>query len=81
MIRNRIVYWEEHEKPCLNHWYRSRDGERDYWKILKDYHDVETRKTYYKIVTYYDCETVESGLSLDDARSLMKSGTYKEVYL
>lgn len=71
------VAWSRNEKPCVNHWYRVLTGDRDYWKIKKDFHDVKHNITYYKIVTYYNGDNIYCGHSLARIREIMREQTWK----
>lgn len=73
------IPWANREKPCINHWYRMRDKERDYWKIAKDFHSPETNKTYYKIVEYFNGDILYAGKSLAVIRQLMRDNTFRMV--
>ena len=72
--------WMNKEKPELNHWYRViGDSDRDYWKIVKDYHSQETGITYYKIIEYYNGDIMCCGKTLAQCRELIRKNTYRMV--
>lgn len=73
------VPWSRTERPCVNHWYRTINGECDYWKIIKDYHSKERNITYYKIVEYYNGDQLFCGKSLASVREIMRQNTWKKV--
>lgn len=71
--------WSANEKPELNHWYQCSAFPGDYWKILKDFRDQESGLTYYKIVEYYNGETLAVGQSLAECREIIRDHTYRMV--
>ena len=73
------ITWSRREKPSLNHWYRCISDERDYWKIVKDFHSPEKRITYYKIVEYYNGDVLYVGKPLAVIRQIMRNNTYRMV--
>ena len=75
----KFIQWKTIEKPCLNHWYRLKSDDLDYWKIVKDFHSPESNITYYKIVEYYNSDVFYVGSTLAQARELMRDNTYKMV--
>lgn len=75
------VRWGKDEKPLINNWYRViGTKDKDYWKIMKDYHNPLRGVTYWKIVSFYEGEPVVVGKALAYCRMLMKEGTYKCSY-
>lgn len=75
-----IVAWNPSEKPNLNQWYKVRYSEHnDFYRIKKDFHSPEMRRTYYKIVSFYDGQTVEQGMTLSEARDFIRDTTYRQV--
>lgn len=75
----RGIKWGKTEKPCINHWYRCISEDRDYWKILKDYHSPEKGVTYYKIVEYYNGDVLYVGKPLAVIRQIMRTNTFRMV--
>ena len=73
------VEWTSKEKPCVNHWYLTKDSDTDYWKITKDFHSPETNETYYKIVEYYNGDIPYCGHTLAQLREIMRDNTYRMV--
>lgn len=73
------VEWTRKEKPCVNHWYRCKDSDTDFWKITKDFHSPETHETYYKIVEYYNGDILYCGHTLADIREILRANTYRMV--
>ena len=73
------IEWTSREKPSLNHWYRTKDYEQDYWKIVKDYHAPQTGMTYYKIVEYYNSDILYAGKTLAQLREIMRNWTFRMV--
>ena len=73
----KCIPWKTSEKPCLNHWYRLKSNDLDYWKIVKDFHSPEKNITYYKIVEYYNGDVLYVGSTLAQVRQLMRDNTYK----
>ena len=72
--------WTNKEKPAVNHWYRViGDSDRDYWKIVKDFHSPETKETYYKIIEYYNGDVLYSGHTLAQIREIIRNNTYRMV--
>ena len=72
------IEWTEQLKPNVNQWYREKDGD-DFLKITKDFRSPEEKVTYYKIVSYYDCDVRFRGISLAHARSIMRELTYRKA--
>lgn len=70
--------WTHRDKPSLNHWYRL-IGERDHWKIIKDFHSDKDNITYYKVVAYYNSDILFSGKTLAEARAIIRDNTYRMV--
>ena len=75
-----VRYWTEKDKPCLNQWYRLRMADNVFWKIQKDYYDVDRQVTLYKIVEYYSGDNLYCGCALWQARKIIKETTYQSVY-
>ena len=73
------VKWLLSEKPCLNHWYRVIQKEKDFWKITKDYFNEERHITLYKIVEYYNGEVLYTGIPLRQIRQIIRDCTYRKV--
>ena len=73
------VEWTKREKPCVNNWYLCKESNMDYWKILTDYHSLETKTTYYKIVEYYNGDILYCGHTLAQIREIMRDNTYRMV--
>ena len=73
------IEWTQREKPSLNHWYRTKDFEQDYWKIVKDYHAPQTGMTYYKIVEYYNSDILYAGKTLAQLWEIMRNWTFRMV--
>lgn len=72
--------WTNKEKPVVNHWYRLiGDGDRDYWKIVKDFYSQERKETYYKIVEYYNGDILYCGHTLAQIREIIRDNTYRKV--
>ena len=72
--------WSENEKPELNHRYQCSALPLDYWKIVKDFHDQEIGTTYYKIIEYYNGETLAVGETLMGCREIIRDHTYRVVF-
>ena len=74
------IEWTEKEKPNVNQWYRCKDDKKvDFWKIRKEFHSEETRKTYYRIVSYYYGMDIYEDLTLAKAREIMKDWTFRKA--
>ena len=73
------IEWRMKEKPCLNHWYRIKGKELDFWRINKDFYSPETKITYYKIVEYYNGDILYCGRTLKQIRMIMRDETYRMV--
>ena len=73
------VEWTHKEKPCVNHWYLCKDLYIDYWKITTDFYSPETKKTYYRIVEYYNSDVLYTGHTLAQVREIMRENTYRMV--
>lgn len=71
--------WSENETPELNHWYQCCALPFDYWKIVKDFRDQKIGITYYKIIEYYNGETLAVGQSLAKCREIIRDHTYRVV--
>lgn len=76
MNRQLWIEWAEQLKPNVNQWYLEKDGQ-DFLKITKDFRSPEEKVTYYKIVSYYDCDILYCGISLAHARSIIRELTYR----
>ena len=76
----RKLDWKPSEKPNLNQWYKVRFSEvNDFYKIQKDYHSPEAKRTFYRIISFYDGGIVELGLTLTEAREFIRNLTYRAV--
>lgn len=73
------VKWLLSEKPCLNHWYRVIQKEKDFWKITKDFYCEDRHITLYKIVEYYNGDLIYSGLPLWQIRQIIRDCTFRKV--
>lgn len=78
-MQETLYPWNKTDKPCLNHWYRVKSNEVDYWKIIKDFHSPELNITYYKIIEYYNGDIIYCGKTLAAIRLLMRTHTWKKV--
>ena len=79
IMGGRGVPWSNREKPSLNHWYRCIANERDYWKIVKDFHSPERNTTYYKIVEYFNGDVLYCGRTIAEIRQIVRNNTYRMV--
>lgn len=73
------INWSKREKPSINHWYRTKDLDLDYWKIKKDFYSPKTGITYYKIVEYYNGDVLYTGHSLAAIREIIRDNTFRMV--
>lgn len=74
------VKWSGNEKPDVNHWYMLiNDADGDYWKIVKDFYCKDHNITYYRIVEYYNCDCLYTGLTLAQCRELIRDNCYRMV--
>ena len=72
------IAWTDREKPNLNQWYRCVDGDMDFLRITKDFHSPEEKRTFYKITSYYDGAIQYRGLTLAQARQIMRETTFRK---
>ena len=67
------------EEPSVNQYYMANDGTSERFKIIKDYHDGSKKKTYWKVIRYYDSVIMLEGAELKDCKAWIKEMTYRTV--
>lgn len=72
--------WTEKDKPNLNQWYRMRESEHDFLRIRKDFRSPELKQTFYKLDEYVHSDVISQGLTLVQARDMIKQYTWKKGY-
>ena len=73
------ISWEPAEEPSVNQYYMANDGTSERFKIMKDYHDGSRKKTYWKVIRYYDSANMIEGKELKDCKAWIKEMTYRMV--
>ena len=67
------INWREQDKPQLNTWYRCKTRD-DWYKILKEGHYIGG--VLYKVVSYREGKDKFFGLTLAQARTVIRIETY-----
>ena len=73
------IAWKPAEEPSVNYYYMANDGTCERFKIVKDYHDASRKKTYWKVVRFYDGFTIIEGKILSECKAWIKEMTYRSV--
>ena len=72
--------WTERDKPNLCQWYRMREADQDFLRIRKDYRNPELKRTFYKVEEFVHSDVISHGLTLAQAREMIKQYTWKKGY-
>lgn len=72
--------WKAKDKPNLNQWYRMRESEQDFLRIRKDFRSSELKHTFYKLEEFVHSDVISQGLTLEQARDMIKQFTWKKGY-
>lgn len=76
----KLIAWTASEKPNINEWYKVKFSEyNDFYKIQKDFYSPEAHRTFYRIISFYDGQLVERGMTLSEAREFIRNLTYRRV--
>lgn len=72
--------WKENDKPNLNQWYRMREPVQDFLRIRKEYRNQELKQTFYRVEEFVLSYDISHGLTLHQAREIIKQFTWKKGY-
>lgn len=75
-----VEAWKAKDKANLNQWYRMRESEQDFLRIRKDYRSPELKLTFYKVEEFVHSDVISQGLTLEQARDMIKQFTWKKGY-
>ena len=75
-----VEAWKAKDKPNLNQWYRMREADQDFLRIRKDFRSPELKQTFYKVEEFVHSDVISHGLTLAQARDMIKQFTWKKGY-